>query len=299
MAGKIVEFFGYAPHDGSEVATKARSTRSCPFKGGACIKTLSNGEISGACTLRASGERAVICCPIRLYANDYQVLSDVAELAFGTEIVLRSGPDARASPAPPGRSAVAVFGKSRGGELRLPSRAGTGGYYVDWILAKLLPNGDLDEFVAVEVQSIDTTGNYREERESYLAGAEFDGRTSAGLNWENVNKRIIPQLIYKGQVLEREHQCRKGMFFVCPTPVLGKIFERLGGQLPQYPMGNGSITLIGYDLGPAGDPGAQRTLDKTLQVTTTIGQLAAAFNTMRDMPESNVYATAIAQSLSR
>lgn len=299
MAGKIVEFFGFAPRDPSATAVAARDAKTCPFVGGTCVKTLSDGEISGACSIRASGDRTVVCCPVRLYADDYAVLHHVAELAFGSDIALRSGPAALTAPIPDGKSIIAVFGKKRGGELRLPSRARTGGYYVDWVLAKLTANGELEEFVAVEVQSIDTTGNYRAERESYLAGQGFDGRTTAGLNWENVNKRILPQLIYKGQVLEREHQCRKGMFFICPTPVLLKIFERLGGPLPEYPMGNGSITLVGYDLGEVQAPGVSRSLEKTRQLTTTIGQLSAAFNTMRDLPEPNVYAAAIRLSLNR
>lgn len=241
----------------------------------------------------------MVCCPIRLYASDYEVLSHIAQMAFGPNVVLRTGSEALATPPPPGTSIVAVFGKKRGGELRLPSRAKQGGYYVDWVLAKLDAAGDLDEFVAVEIQSIDTTGNYRAERASYLKGEEFEGRTTAGLNWENVNKRILPQLIYKGQVLEREHQCNKGMFFVCPTPVLQKIFERLGGQPPAYPMRNGSITMLGYDLGATEDIGVLRKLEKTLQLTTTIGQVATAFNTMRDLPPENVYAAAIRASLSR
>ena len=45
--------------------------------------------------------------------------------------------------------------------------------------------------------------------------------SNAGMNWENVNKRILPQLIYKGHVLRREELCRKGLFFVCPKHVNG------------------------------------------------------------------------------
>lgn len=47
-----------------------------------------------------------------------------------------------------------------GGELHLPQRAGSGAYYVDFILALVTPIG-LSHFIAIEVQSIDTTGNYR------------------------------------------------------------------------------------------------------------------------------------------
>ena len=43
----------------------------------------------------------------------------------------------------------------------MPQRSGHGNYFVDWILAHLTADGMLDGFVAVEVQTMDTTGNYR------------------------------------------------------------------------------------------------------------------------------------------
>lgn len=106
---------------------------------------------------------------------------------------------------------IAVFGHGWGGELRLPQRAGTGSYFVDWVLARLDENGELAEFTAIEVQTIDTTGNYREARTALLENRSVISDT-VGLNWENVSKRIIPQLIYKGQVLQREDLCRTGLF---------------------------------------------------------------------------------------
>lgn len=50
----------------------------------------------------------------------------------------------------------------------MPQRAGTGSYFVDWVLARLDGNGELTEFTAIEVQTIDTTGNYREARSALL-----------------------------------------------------------------------------------------------------------------------------------
>ena len=63
--------------------------------------------------------------------------------------------------------------------------------------------------------------------------------STANPNWENVNKRIIPQLIYKGQVLQREEGCKKGLFFVCPTPVYHNITARLGGNVQLWPARGG------------------------------------------------------------
>ena len=180
MASNIIEFFGYAPTDVSREAQQARAERRCPFIREICQKTLSDGSPSGACTLKPKTSGPVICCPYRLYADDYQVLSDVAEVAFGTKVQLIPGHLARSQMTVSTAVRVAVFGKRWGKELRLPNRGRTGGYFVDWVLVKLSDSGELQEFVAVEVQSIDTTGNYQKERRAYLSGDPFLGSSSAG-----------------------------------------------------------------------------------------------------------------------
>jgi hypothetical protein len=121
---------------------------------------------------------------------------------------------------------------------------------VDWVLAHIGAKGDLIDFVAVEVRSIDTSGNYRGEREAHLKEKPIPGTSAAGFNWENVNKRILPQLIYKGHVLRQEPLCQKGLFFVCPTQVYHQIGERLGGGPRPYPIQPGSLTIVWYDVGP-------------------------------------------------
>jgi hypothetical protein len=123
---------------------------------------------------------------------------------------------------------AAVFDKEWGKELRLPNRGKTDGF-VDWVLAHVSATGELINFVIVEVQSIDTTGNFREERETFLKEEAFAGKSTAGFNWENVNKRILPQIIYKGHVRRQEPFCQKELFFMCPAPVYARISERLGG----------------------------------------------------------------------
>jgi len=249
MASRIYEFFGYDPTDCSGAALQARRNMQCPFLGSTCLKTLNDGAISGVCTIKPKTSKPVICCPYRLYANNYEVLADVAREAFGQAVALFPAHMAQSAKVSPGECKVAVFGKRWGKELRLPNRGKSGGYFVDWILARLNDGGDLAEFVAAEVQSIDTTGNYRQERESYINEHGFGGWSTAGLNWENVNKRILPQLIYKGHVLRRERMCNKGLFFICPAPVYEKIRERLGGKLYEYALQPGALTLMWYDVG--------------------------------------------------
>jgi Restriction endonuclease NotI len=303
MASNITEFFGYSPNDQSAAAQKARKTLECPFQGRTCTKTLSDGLISGVCTIKPMTSGPVICCPVRLYANHYQILKDVAVQAFGGDIDLMTSGDVNGYRATnPGKSAIAVFGKRWGKELRLPSRAKkaggkVGAYFVDWILAHIDADGKLLGFVAIEVQSIDTTGNYRGERQAYLESGSFEGNSTAGPNWENVNKRILPQIIYKGHVLRREPLCQKGLFFICPAPVYKKIEERLGGNLTEIHQQAGSLTIMWYDIGPPVPEGQIRALELGGQSTTTIDQVALAFTAPSNLPPAKVYEQAIKAEL--
>lgn len=294
MASNIIEFFGYSPHDKSAVAQAARATKTCPFLGRNCTKTLSDKSISGACTLKPKQGGAVICCPVRLYADNYQILSDVAAQSFGAAKPLVIGSDvSKFRAANSGQDCIAVFGKRWGKELRLPSRGKGGAYFVDWILAHIDAAGKLVNFVAVEVQSIDTTGNYQAERLAYLSEQQFQGSSTAGFNWENVNKRILPQIIYKGHVLRREPLCTKGLFFICPTPVYNKIQERLGGNLQAIHQQAGSLTMMWYDIGAPVAAGLIRPLQLVGQFTTTVDSVALAFTAPSNLPPPKVYEQAI------
>ncbi|MBI3524989.1 MAG: hypothetical protein HY066_10825 [Betaproteobacteria bacterium] len=297
MSSNIIEFFGYSPTDQSGVARQARAEKRCPFISDTCQKTLSDGSISGACTLKPKTSGPVICCPNRLYSNDYKILSDVAKIAFGGDVQLFPGHAARNRQVAPGKTKIAVFGKRWGKELRLPNRGRSGGYFVDWVLARLNEQDGLEEFVAVEVQSIDTTGNYQDERNAYLSGKDFPGQSTAGFNWENVNKRILPQIIYKGHVLRRERLCRHGLFFVCPQPVYEKIRERLGGNLLAYNPQPGALSLMWYNVSSTAPEGQSCELQFVGKFTTTVDQIALAFTSPSNLPDENVYEAAILAEL--
>ena len=158
---------------------------------------------------------------------------------------------------------------------------------------------DLAEFTAIEVQTIDTTGNYRDAREALLDGRRIEPST-VGLNWENVSKRIIPQLIYKGQVLQREDLCRTGLYFVCPQPVYERVLTRLGGRekLPKFPTQPASIHFVSYDYlnsEPVED-GSIAPLGVLEEHCTTVYKVQEAFSSL-NLTEGNVYRDALRRSL--
>lgn len=300
MAGYIAEFFGYRAEDNSEAALLAIAQRQCPFLVSQCIKTLSRDkEIAGVCAVRqkTADSPTVICCPIRLYADNYKILRTISERAFGEKLPLYSGRTAVEMAKIEG-GAVALFGRRWGRELRLPQRKGTGSYFVDWVLARLDGQGELVEITAIEVQTIDTTGNYRTAREALLHDREVVEDT-VGLNWENVSKRIIPQLIYKGQVLQREELCKKGLYFVCPQPVYERVLNRLGGKnhIPLFPSQPASIHFIGYDyIDEVAVDGEIRNLGVIEEHCTTVYKIQEAFSAL-NLPEGNVYRDVIRRSL--
>ncbi|MCH7521992.1 MAG: hypothetical protein IIB42_09880, partial [Candidatus Marinimicrobia bacterium] len=116
-------------------------------------------------------------------------------------------------------------------------------------------------------------------------------------NGENVNKRILPQLIYKGHVLRRERLCTKGLFFICPQPVYDKIWIRLGSNLLDYELQSGALTFMRYDVGPEAQPGHARELQYLGKLTTTVDQVAMAFTSPTNLPDANVYEMAIRAEL--
>lgn len=302
MAGTISEFFGYRVEDGSDEARKAVADRKCPFLGLACTKLLGRERsISGVCAIRqkTAGSPSVICCPNRIYAEDYKMLKTIAKEAFEVNLNLYAG-RAAVERAKREDGAIAVFGHGWGGELRLPQRQGTGSYFVDWVLARLDGNGGLKEFTAIEVQTIDTTGKYSDAQKALKENRSIVVDT-VGLNWENVSKRIIPQLIYKGQVLQREELCRTGLYFVSPTPIYRRVLSRLGGKdrIPSFPSQPAAIHFVAYDYAkPFGDvaDGTSVPLGVIEEHCTTVYKVQEAFSAV-SLPEGNVYGNAIKRSL--
>lgn len=293
MPLSVVELFGYAPEDTSAAAQSPRATSNCPFVGGRCIKQFKSGLVSGACTLKPTNAGPVICCPNRMYAHDHRVLLEVSVDAFGPGMRLCRTPSERGADG----CDVIVFGRHWGKELRLPNRVKGGGYFIDWILARLGPDRTLQEFVAVEVQTMDTTGSYEAQVHRFLNTGKVLPEKQSNINWENVSKRILPQIIFKGHVLRQEPLCKKGMYFICPSPVYTRILNRLGGTLRPYHPQPGALTLRQYDVGAPVSPGMVRSLDYKGQMTTTVDQIALAFTAPANLPEPGVYEQAIRAEL--
>lgn len=307
MSSKIIEFYGALPRS-SESLENAKHHR-CPFVENNCIKNKTKGL--GACSLQVGNADPVIICPNRLYANHFAVLGDVAKQAFGQSLDLVSPTthEIRRREKKLNGFELVVFGKYFGGELGIPTPPsleedeGEGSFYIDFLLAKPDAQGKVSEFAAVEVQTIDTTDSYAAAAAAYKNNLIYSGEqgpdlTKAGLNWENVTKRILPQLIYKGHALRREPLCKKGLFFVLPHAVFQRIKRRVGGKLTEYPPSPGTVTFRTYDLGPE-NGNDERALIFRETHTTTVDVLANAFVSPQNLPDAGVYETVLTKTLEK
>jgi|SRR5208283_614771 len=298
MSLTITETFGYPATDTSSIAQIQRKSLICPFIKKECWKKFrAGGLVNGTCVVKPPMSAEVIICPDRLYAENFKILSEVAKEAFGREMSLVGPSDMNTVG---GKDKVVVFGKRWGRELRVPkNNSDMQGYSADWILAHVDEDGKLQEFVPVEVQTMDTTGSYQGEwyKMNNLELPAECKATTPSMNWENVNKRIIPQLLTKGNVFGREALCRKGLFFVCPTPVYNKLIARLGAVLTPYPMRSGTLTFRCYGLAATCDPGQIRPLRFEEQLTTTIENLKDAFNSTLRLPSMGLMTQTIQRAL--
>jgi hypothetical protein len=112
-----------------------------------------------------------------------------------------------------------------------------------------------------------------------------------------VNKRIIPQLLTKGNVFGNEPLCKKGLYFVCPAPVHQRLISRLGAHLSRRPKQPTALTFRWYRLAEATNEGAIRQLEFVDHFTTTIENLKEAFNSTLNLPSTGAMAQKIQKAL--
>lgn len=242
----ITELFGFSPDDISAPSLKNHRGQNCPFTGNTCSKTNHDQSVVyGVCSvtngITSSPETNVIICPNRLYANDYQTLKDVVDRVWPNKhypLIIGGTLDELRDRANKLDECVIAFGKGSGKEIAVDSN---GPMSLDWVLqlytrdaSKLIAK----KYIGVEVQSIDITGNYRENWSAYnrqrLESIEHEMPPSSGhgLNWANVIKRLMQQIIRKGNIYKSSEKCA-GFFFIVPDIVYSRFENVLGEFLLQ------------------------------------------------------------------
>jgi hypothetical protein len=208
-------------------------------------------------------------------------LSIVARDAWGSDftqlIVGGQNEELRAKALKTGGCIVA-FGHGSGAEIAASDMS------MDWALQRYAVNdGKLVpiDFICVEVQSIDTTGNYRAPWRAYeqikRGHSEYEVPDSShGLNWANVHKRLMPQLIRKGNIISQAARAR-GFYFVTPDTVFERFEAVLQPLHPQNGPARDRVSVFTWSLGPEGNDGTIRSLSLCRSLHYDIHQLGAAF----------------------
>jgi hypothetical protein len=180
---KIIDLFGFDTAGASQPDWRAVVTaQRCPFVERRCYKVRkSQPEISiGTCTV-AYGNQPIIICPLRLLERR-QIFTDCLHLLTGHE---------------------------PGNELHVVSEISVPGGSIDYVLASAR-DGKVRDFVAIELQTLDTTGTVWPERQRFLiekgmrdmVSSDAEDRRSYGMNWKMTAKTILVQLHHKIQTFE-------------------------------------------------------------------------------------------------
>lgn len=284
----ICEIFGFAPEDMSKQCNEYWSRHLCPFVGTKCSKYNHDKSITyGVCSVISSNEEIIIC-PKRFYANNYQVLREVSQDAFGyiplylvheaknLELVKEVPSDF-----------ILAFGQNSGKEIQVGSMQNK--LSMDWVLVRVI-DGEAVELAGVEVQSIDITNNYRETWESYRM--IHNGHNAVvspskhGMNWANVHKRLIPQIIRKGQIYMDSELATKGLYFIVPDSVYTR-FESVVANTNQLEVtDSGCLSVFTYSLADPVDIGSIRSIKRKRTLRVSLKEFALNFIAGGQIPGS-------------
>lgn len=285
----LIEVFGHAPNDITSKARKFWGLNACPFTGRACSKFDHTNTICyGTCSVSNAGQDVIIC-PNRLYANNYETIRHVSEDVFGKLPFMLF--DEYLKKASNSLNCVVALGQNSGREVKLSKMS------MDWVLAHI-KNGKLIEYVGIEVQSIDITGNYRDAWYAARDKKPVIPPSAHGLNWANVHKRLMPQIIRKSLVYSKSSLVRNGLFFIVPEPVYQRFEEIIGSDIPTVDMpGKDIITVFTYDLGDPVPLGQVRKLVRNRVVRFKQTEFSARFISGPNLPAGNELDNKIRQIL--
>jgi hypothetical protein len=175
----------------------------CPFIGTRCPKrTIQLPEQSyPVCSLWRNSKAPnaaddlIFVCPKRFYAVD-----------FLTEVIEHCWP-----------------GEKPKNPMVAPEVKMTGFGNVDFVIADVQDDGEVDQFLSVELQAIDITGSAFKAYQALRAGVDLEKRPTYGFNWDNVYKRYVTQLIRKGYF---HHHWKSKIVAVIPEQVYQYITQR-------------------------------------------------------------------------
>ena len=180
---RILELFGIPTSSPNQVWRTLVESQQCPFAGGRCFKVRkSEPEISiGTCNvLHGRDAKPIVICPARMLERR-QIFVDSLHLLTAHE---------------------------PGNELHIVPEVSVPGGNVDYFVVSTR-EGEIADFVGIEVQTLDTTGTVWPERQRLLKQLGVERRDDAelsrkpfGMNWKMTAKTILVQMHHKSQTFE-------------------------------------------------------------------------------------------------
>lgn len=295
----IIELFGFSPDDTSAQALKTWKQKSCPFVNFPCTKTNHDqtvvyGTCSVSCGASHEDGSEIIICPKRLYADQYKIFNHVLKDAWPNSdktLIIGGSSKELQKKGLSTQQPVIAFGQGSGKEIQINAN---GNLSMDWVLQSYTKKRDAlipEDFIGMEIQSIDITGNYRATWDAYRKIKEGKTVTDIpnsghGLNWANVHKRLIPQIIRKGNIYRRMERCI-GFYFLLPDTVYKKFEEVIGDIKKADGPSRTNLSVLTFKLGTPVSPGKQRELVLVRRVHYPLAEIAAAFigNSTANAPE--------------
>lgn len=184
---KVIELFGHSTTAPSLDWSSIVRGQHCPYLARQCIKTRkSSPRVSiGTCTVAYGDDQApVVICPLR-FLERHHIFTDCVHLLTLHE---------------PGNEFHVVP------EISIP------GGHIDYVLGSVR-NNQVKDFVAIEVQTLDTTGTLWPQRQRFLRTQgikvrtqDADSGSGFGMNWKMTAKTTLMQLHHKIQTFEHVHR---------------------------------------------------------------------------------------------
>lgn len=244
----IIELFGLPARD-PQVAARIQA-QICPFTGRQCSKTLrGSGPATGVCALsQGATKQPVIVCANRLHGDNHATLRMAAIEGFGVDEFIIGGTRDELEERMldhKGPASVA-FGQDSGHPVQVRGRTSLA---FDWIVQNYTARRRRTGFIAVETPTLEVTGSYRAcldgYRDLHAGGAAAVPASEHVVNWGNVHKKMLPDLIQKGLIVANTVDCR-GFFVIMPDALYQKIEDVLEDVSEQDTIGPEIMSIRTY-----------------------------------------------------
>jgi len=119
-----------------------------------------------------------------------------------------------------------------------------------------------------------------------------------GMNWANVHKRLIHQIIRKGIIYSSSNLVNSGLYFVVPDIVYQKFEDIIGKDIPLLESAEkGVLTIHTYDLSPSAKHGEQRKLLIKRNIRFSLDEFSQRFISGPNLPTGEQLDSAVKRVL--